>query len=100
MHTSYLFQTSDMSNVNHKPTKITTAQAADILGVSRATMARAAKRGEVPPGVCSRVLGQYIWDKDACREWVASADVSNASQPEPRKGRGRPSVLNTVVHHS
>lgn len=85
-----------MSNSNQqKQEKITTSEAAQLLGVSRATLARAAKRGEVPPGVCTRLLGRYSWSLKACEEWVVDADVSCA--PPPPKKRGRPNVLASVV---
>lgn len=77
--------------------KIGTGLAAKRVGVHRATLARAAAAGEVPPGVCHRVLGQFIWDIDALDEWIAASDVSMAVREPAPVRRGRKPIMESVV---
>lgn len=82
--------------MNATGAKISTGDAAKESGIHRTTLTRAAARGAVPPGVCFRLLGQYVWDLEALRAWIDASDVSQADCPtSPR--RGRPSVLESVV---
>lgn len=78
--------------------KLTTPQAAAVAGISRQTLARIAKSGALPRGVCRRVVGQYVWNRQGLEKWLDGSDVS---QQEPRnaegKKRGQRSILEQVV---
>lgn len=76
--------------------RISTAEAAKRIGIHKGTLSRAAKMGKVPPGVCFKVLSNYVWDLKALDAWIDASDASQQDCPAPPR-RGRQTVLQSVV---
>lgn len=78
---------------------LTTSEAAELAGISRSTLVRAASNGQIPYGIAKRVLGKIIWERKRFEAWLDSCDVGAdvPSQPQIKKQKGRSRIEQTVI---
>lgn len=82
-----------MNQMDHNT--LTTSQAAELAGVSRATMARIAQRGDLPRGVACLVGGKYVWRREGVLRWLEECDCSNSKAVDRKRGPRR--IIDQVV---